>query len=245
MGHIPASPVKPSNTLANPILIYGMPKVGKTAGFAKLEDNIILDFEKSTRRVECYKVDIDSVKKYYEVINELKEDTKFKYITLDTITSMEKIAKDFAEFLYSKTSFGANWYKEHKAKYVDITNIPMGLGHTFLKNAYIDMLTAAINTGKRIIIVGHVKDSYKEENGIQIQFNDLDLHGPTKRALLSKYLDGYGYIYRLKENTNIITFIPTENINAGSRGELGKYKDVFSVLNENNELEVNFKFLEY
>jgi len=210
-----------------------------------LPNNLILDFEKSTKRVECYKVDIDSVKKYYEVINELKTDKQFEYITIDTITSMEQIAKDLAEFKYSKTAFGTNWYSDNKAKYLDILNLPMGAGHMFLKDAYIDLIKAALSTKKRVIIIGHVKENFREENGISIQFNDIDLHNATKRALFAKYIEAYGYIYRREENVNMITFVQNTDINVGSRGRLGAYKKEFSKKNENGELVVDFSFLEY
>lgn len=240
---LPKEKKKPEVSKVNPILIYGMPKVGKSEAFAKLEKNLILDFEGSTKRIECYKIDVETLKQFYEIVEELKKDTFFEYVTIDTITSMEKIAKDFAEFKYSKTTFGVNWYKEHKQRYLDITNLPNGLGHSFLKDAYVDMIRALLSTNKRIIIIGHVKDSYKDDGGISIQYNDIDLHGMTKRALLNKYIEAIGYVYREKENENKISFVPNLNLVAGGRGNLGSYIDTFSV-KDGDKLTVNFKFLE-
>ena len=76
------------------LMLFGLPKVGKTTVLSTLENNLILDFENGSTYVDALKVKIDSLSTLKEVIKAIKEAGKpYKYITIDTITAVEEIAK--------------------------------------------------------------------------------------------------------------------------------------------------------
>ncbi len=62
-----------------------------------MDNNLILDFEQGTTYVDALKVQINSLKELKECIKAIKEAGKpYKYITIDTITAVEEMAKPLA-----------------------------------------------------------------------------------------------------------------------------------------------------
>ena len=70
---------------------------GKTTILSTLPNNLILDFENGSKFVEALKMKVDSLKDLKEIIKAIKEAGKpYKYITIDTITAVEEMAKPVA-----------------------------------------------------------------------------------------------------------------------------------------------------
>ena len=55
------------------LILFGLPKVGKTTILATLENNLILDFENGSTYVEALKVKISSLKDLNETCKAIKE----------------------------------------------------------------------------------------------------------------------------------------------------------------------------
>ena len=115
---VPAQTQDPKN-----LILYGVPKIGKTTLLATLENNLILDFEDGSDYVSALKIKIKTFNDLSETCKAIKDANKpYKFITIDTITALEDFVKPLALKMYKATPAGANYTG-------DILNAPMGAGY--------------------------------------------------------------------------------------------------------------------
>lgn len=189
------------------LILFGLPKVGKTTILSTLDNNLILDFENGTTYVSALKVKIDSLATLKETIKAIKEAGKpYKYITIDTITAVEEMAKPVAINLYRKSPM----YSDRYSDVTDVTRLPNGSGYGFLRQAVESIVDLIASATDNIILCGHVRDVSLNE-GLDGSVKDLDLTGKLKR-ILSARSDAIGFVHR-DENSNLC-------INFGQDGEV-------------------------
>lgn len=210
MGILPDHPSKAKLEVRCAIL-FGQPKVGKTSLFEGREDTLVLAFEHNSEHINSYRVFINNADTLREVMKELKNDTRFKYIVVDTITSAKPIFINIAEEMYMKTLIGKNWI-QNKDKYKSIENLPNGQGWYFIRQAYDSFREYIESIDKRLIIVGHMKISSNEETGEV--YKEIDMPQSIRSSLSAK-AQVIGYIQRLNKNTNTISFNVGDNILSG------------------------------
>lgn len=120
---IPATTQDPKN-----LIIFGLPKVGKTTALSTLPDNLILDFEQGTKYVSALKLEINSLQELKEACKAIKDAGRpYKYITIDTITAIEEMAKPLAIKLYQDSPM----FSEKYANVKDPASLPNGCGWAF------------------------------------------------------------------------------------------------------------------
>lgn len=96
---------------------------GKTSLLSTLEDNLIIDLEDGSDYVEALKVKVHSVNELNALCKEIiKAGCPYKFITIDTITALEEIAKPLALSMYKASPVGKNYTGN------DILSLPMGAG---------------------------------------------------------------------------------------------------------------------
>lgn len=211
---LPTKPVPKLTQDPKNLILYGMPKCGKTTTLSTLEDNLIVDFEDGSDYVEALKVKIHNLNEFGELCKALQESPhKYKFITIDTVTALEEFVKPLALNMYKKTPAGANYAG-------DIINAPMGIGYSYVRQAIefvIDKLSA--NT-TNIILVGHVKDKTITSNeGKEVgSVKDFDLSGKSARILSAKS-DAIGFVFRDENNNLCINFETNGIASAGARPE--------------------------
>ena len=189
------------------LILFGLPKVGKTTILSTLDNNLILDFENGTTYVSALKIKIDSLATLKETIKAIKEAGKpYKYITIDTITAVEEMAKPVAINLYRKSPM----YSDRYSDVTDVTRLPNGSGYGFLRQAVESIVDLIASATDNIILCGHVRDVSLNE-GLDGSVKDLDLTGKLKR-ILSARSDAIGFVHR-DENSNLC-------INFGQDGEV-------------------------
>jgi hypothetical protein len=189
------------------LILFGLPKVGKTTILSTLDNNLILDFENGTTYVNALKVKIDNLATLKETIKAIKEAGKpYKYITIDTITAVEEMAKPVAINLYRKSPM----YSDRYSDVTDVTRLPNGSGYGFLRQAVESIVDLIASATDNIILCGHVRDVSLNE-GLDGSVKDLDLTGKLKR-ILSARSDAIGFVHR-DENSNLC-------INFGQDGEV-------------------------
>jgi replication-associated recombination protein RarA len=106
------------------LIIYGVPKIGKTSLLSTLDDNLIIDLEDGSDYVEALKVKVHSVKELSDLCKEIiKAGCPYKFITIDTVTALEEISKPLALSMYKASSMGKNFAG------TDILSLPMGAGY--------------------------------------------------------------------------------------------------------------------
>lgn len=202
------------------LILFGLPKVGKTTVLSTLPNNLILDFENGSKFVEALKVKIDNVKDLKETIKAIKEAGKpYKYITIDTITAVEEMAKPIALQMWKQSPIYTDKYEVK-----DITQVPNGAGYSFWRQAVEAIVDLIASATDNIILCGHVKDAALAEN-VSGSLKQLDLTGKTSR-ILSARSDAIGFVHRDEDSNLCINFGQNGEILTGARPKHLANKDI-------------------
>jgi hypothetical protein len=237
---LPTKKVAAESKSPKNLIIFSKPKVGKTTLLASLDNCLILDLENGSDYVAAMKLKASSIADIKKIGNAIKEaNYPYDYVAVDTITALEEMCIPMAEEMYSKSSMGKNWYTEGKPKYGTILNMPNGAGYPWLREAFTKVIDYIKTWAKRVILVGHVKDTVLEKNGSEFNALDLDLTGKLKRITTSQS-DAIGYLYR-KGNKNVLSFKTSDEISCGARPDhLRNQEIVLSELSEDNQIKINW-----
>lgn len=210
------------------LILFGLPKVGKTTVLSTLENNLILDMESGSTYVDALKIKINTLKELKETIKAIKDAGKpYKFITIDTITAVEEMAKPLAIQLYQNSPMFSQKYADVK----DVTQLPNGSGWSFLRagvEMIVDLIAGATDN---LIICGHVKDTALAES-VEGSVKDLDLGGKLKRILSAKS-DAIGFVHRDEDSNLCIQFGTNGEVLTGARPAHLANKDI--VVAERNE----------
>lgn len=134
---LPTTKIKAERVNPKKIVIFSNPKVGKSTAVSELPNNLIIDLESGTGFIDAMKIDIleearkegvsaftmlMKVVKAIAEANKAKGDYVYRFITLDTATALEEIAKELGLKLYKRTPMGKNFTGD------DVTKLPNGAG---------------------------------------------------------------------------------------------------------------------
>lgn len=220
MFELPTAKIPAATQDPKYLILFGLPKVGKTTILSTLDNNLILDFEQGTTYVDALKVQINSLKELKECIKAIKEAGKpYKYITIDTITAVEEMAKPLALQMWQNSPLYTTKYEVK-----DITQVPQGAGYSFWRQAIeviIDLIASATDN---IILCGHVKDAALAEN-VTGSIKQLDLTGKVSR-ILSARSDAIGFVHRDEDSNLCINFGQSGEVLTGARPNHLANKDV-------------------
>jgi hypothetical protein len=181
------------------LIIFGLPKVGKTTALSMLPKALIIDLEDGTDYVEAFTMKADSYIKLFEIAKLLKENPgQFDFVVLDTVTALEDLVLPYANKLYRDTPMGVNFDPT-----ANITKLPNGAGYLYIREAIQNVIGWFSKVCPNIILVGHVKDKALNENGTELNVKDLDLTGKLGR-ILSASSDAICYVYRDLETGNLM-----------------------------------------
>lgn len=213
---IPAATQDPKN-----LIIFGLPKVGKTTILSTLENNLILDFEDGSDYVDALKIKINSLKELKEVCKAIKDAGKpYKFITIDTVTAVEEMAKPVAIALYQASPMFSEKYADIK----EPGQLPNASGYSFWRQAIESIINLISSCAEHLIICGHVKDSKLDENA-NGSLKTLDLTGKVSRILSAKS-DAIGFVHRDEDSNLCIKFGQDGEVLTGARPQHLANKDI-------------------
>lgn len=194
------------------LIIYSLPKVGKTSILAALENNLIIDLEQGTDYVDALKVQCNTLAEFKEASKMIIDAGRpYRYVTIDTIDKLEDWAELEATRKYKTTLQGKNFSGS------SVLNLPMGAGYFLLRQEFLDLLGKLTMLAPHVILVGHLRDKMIEQGGKEVAAKDLNLTGKLNTIVCSK-ADAIGYLSRIKENSNLqITFATKDELACGSR----------------------------
>lgn len=239
---LPKTRSKPEVKNPSNLIIFSKPKTGKTSLVAALENCLLLDFEQGSNYVEAMKIKIENIKHLKQVGKAIKDaDYPYKYIAVDTVTALEDMCIPYAEQLYSQSPMGKNWFNEGggKSKYGNIIGMPDGAGYYWLRLAFTKVIDYITTLAPHMILLGHVKDTMLEKDGVTFSTKELDLTGKLKRITTSNS-DAIAYLYR-KGNQNILSFKTTDDVGCGARPDhLKNVEIVISEINEAGEITTHW-----
>ena len=105
MGLLPTTKsVKKSNDPKN-LILFGLPKVGKTTSLSKLPNALLIDKENGTDYIDdAFVIKANNFVDLYKIAKALKdEENEFKFVILDTVTALEDIALELAAKRYKES----------------------------------------------------------------------------------------------------------------------------------------------
>lgn len=217
------------------LVIFSLPKSGKTEALAQLDNHIILDFDGSSEFYKCNAVVIDSFEVYVEFMKELKAaydannfKPPFKYGIIDTITeASDAVIRALAVRAYNKDE------ADDKPLTWDITSLGYGKGHAYISKATKKLIDQVSRYVEYTIVVGHSADKAVMKDGKDLTIKELDLPGKLKNALAAK-VDGLALLYRKEKNINVLSFLhDEESVLGGTRSPHLSGREI--VISEKNE----------
>ena len=215
------------------LVIYGLPKAGKTSCLAQLDNNLIIDLEGGSTFIDAMAIQCRTISDLGEAASAIRAKNKevghnfYKHITIDNATSLEEICLGYAATLYRQQPIGKNWTG------TDVRTLPQGSGYYYLRTAVLKVIDMFKELCDEFILVGHIKDTIVDDpaTGEELTERSLDLVGKLA-GMVCRRCDGVGYMYRSGNEVHI-KFKADKNIAMGCRSEHLKNKDI--VISEMND----------
>lgn len=201
---LPTTKVPATSTNPQYLILYGLPKAGKTSALAQLENNLIIDLEGGSKFIDALAIQARTINDLGEIAQAIRAKNAevghnfYKRITIDNATRLEDICMSYACTLYHKTELGKNWKGD------DITTLARGAGYKYLRDAVKKVIDMFKDLCDEFILVGHVKDSITEKDGQEVNAKEIDLVGKLGKIVCGM-ADAVGYVYR-KDNETHISF---------------------------------------
>jgi len=206
------------------MVLFGLPKSGKSSCVASLDNNLIIDLEDGYRALSVMKVQARNITDIFAIKAALQKKiaetgkNPYKFITIDNATRLEEMCLEYAAALYRKLPMAQNWglKRDKEGNLVrvngktvpdpkaDVRTLPNGSGYLYLRNALKDVIDSFQNLCDTLILVCHVKDKQIQMNGAESTELAVDLAGKLGDIICGK-ADAVGFVYREKNNT-IISF---------------------------------------
>lgn len=227
------APVKATRVGPKVLVLYSLPKVGKTEALTQLaaiQDCLILDTEGGTETYDTTKVPVKSMGQFESVMAEIVAEGKankaagktgmdifpYKFLALDTLDKFEEYAEASATEKYRsgpKNSKG----KFEEEGYTSITELPNGYGYQYLRTEVMDSIARLGQLAPYVILIVHVKDKlFMTKEGIEVKVNDISLTGKLAPMVCAE-ADGVGYMYRTSKGELRVTFKTYEGAIMGAR----------------------------
>lgn len=201
-----ASPLPP-----HCLILYGLPKVGKTSIIASLPDCLLLDLESGSDYVSAMKLKITSIAELDETCTAIKAaKNPYKFIAVDTVDKLEEWCEDEGTRLYKATPIGKN-YKEKS-----VLELPNGAGYYWLRVAFLKYFNLIRSLAEWTIFIGHVRDKMLTVDGKEVSTKSLDLTGKISNIVCSS-ADAIGLLRRDHTGTLSVNFSTRDFVTCGSR----------------------------
>lgn len=206
---LPTERSKSKNKNPKKLLIYSIPKGGKTTVLSGLDNNLIVDFEGGTEYVDAMSVPATTVKAVSDVIGQLKKGHNYTSISLDPITRLEDIVLPYALELYVDTPQGKNFEGDN------VLHLPNGGGYLYLRQAFFAVLNSFARQTDRLIMTGHVRDKVIEKAGKEVTHAEVDLTGKI-RSIICADVDAIAYLERRGPDA-FFRFATSDDVICGAR----------------------------
>ena len=199
---LPTSKVPATSTNPQYLVLYGLPKAGKTSAVAQLDNNLIVDLEGGSKFIDALAVQARTIQDLGEIAQAIRAKNEevghnfYKHITIDNATRLEDICMSYACTLYRQTELGKNW------KGTDVTTLARGAGYKYLRDAVKKVIDMFKDLCDEFILIGHVKDSITDKDGQEVNAKEIDLVGKLGKIICGM-ADAVGYVYRRENETHI------------------------------------------
>ena len=239
MIELPKEIKKTKNKNPKTMIIYGVPKSGKTTALSKLKNCLIVDTESGTEFIDGAYVmqvpenlgEVGKFKWLKELANKIKEEGKpYDYVVIDTLSKLDEWAEWVGTYKYMKSTRGKKFNrKDNNEKnpmwdrsddnYESVHTLGEGYGYRWSREAILDMVDTLKDLGKICtIFVCHVTDKLvAKTNSSEVMTRDLALTGKV-RLILPRDVDAIGNVYN-EDGKLMVSFVGSEDKVGGVRAE--------------------------
>lgn len=202
------------------LVLYSIPKIGKTTLLSKLPNSLLIDLEDGSDFVDAVKIKVNNLKELKEVGTAImKAKRPYKTVIIDTTTKLEEWCLDYALELYKAQPIGSNFDGD------SVLELPRGAGYYWLRKAFQEWINKIKKLAENIILVCHLKDSSIEKKGKEVSHKEIDLTGKLK-VIVSTDADAICYLYRDDDNNLVANFKSSDETVCGSRCNHLKGKEI-------------------
>lgn len=220
------------------MIIFGLPKSGKTTILAELPNCLDIDVERGSDFVEIIRLQPPKDIKPVALVNWLKEVVQaikdegrpYDFVAIETVSYLDEIAEWVGTYRYMNTTQGkrfnrdsdGNMLKSTDPGYESVHTLPDGNGYRYSRAVMTEIFDMCKDLGKICtIFVCHVTDKYiiSKQTNTEVRAMDLSLTGKVKH-IYSRDVDAIGYVWNKGGEMNI-SFEGSEEKLGGMRGIKG------------------------
>lgn len=208
---LPTTPSAVVSTAPRCLILYGLPKVGKTSITSILPDSLLVDLEHGSDYITALKVQpqtTDDIASLATAINNAKQ--PYKFLVVDTIDKLEELCEQEATKTYKASVIGKSFTG------VSVLELPNGGGYHYLRMAFTKYFNLLRTLAPYTIFLGHVRDKMLTSEGKEVSVKSLDLTGKVANIACSN-ADAIGLLRR--DTTGILSahFSTKDTVTCGSR----------------------------
>ncbi len=232
---LPKQVQKATKVVPSSLILFGLPKSGKTTALAELPNVLFIDVERGSDFIDTMRLqpplDLGPVGLYNwfkKVCQEIKDAGRpYDYVVIDTVSYLDEKSEWIGTWNYMNSVQGKKFNRNDAGKmlepdsvdYNSVHNIPDGNGYRFSRKVMTDIFDMSKDLGKVCTIyVCHVKDKFvmSKLTNTEVRSMDLSLTGQVKN-IYARDVDAIGYLYH-KGGEVFISFKGNEDKIGGMRG---------------------------
>lgn len=225
----------------NSLVLFGKEKCGKTTALSQLDDCLIIDTEKGSKKVSALSLvvpeDLGPVGKMQwlkKVGRKLAAEGKpYKRVAIDTLSEVNEWSEWSGTYKYMMSPQGKSFNRikdkygnpikggelldPDSEDYQSVHTIADGNGYRWSRDEMLDVIKIFMDAAECVIFVCHVEDKYvgaKDTTDLIIP-KQLALTGKV-REILPRKVDAIGYVYNEKGQLKV-NFTGTEEKLGGAR----------------------------
>lgn len=240
---LPIKPEAPTKTVPSSLILFGLPKVGKTTALSQLPNCLNIDLERGSNFVTTLRLQppkglgpVGVYNWFKKVVKKIKDEgNPYDFVAIETISYLDEIAEWVGTYNYCRTPQGKSFNREKDKngipirggeilapdddEYESVHTLPDGNGYRYSRKVMMDILNMCKDLGKICtIFVAHVVDKFiiSKQTNTEVRALDLSLTGKVK-TIYAKEVDAVGYTFN-KNGKLHISFKGSEDKLGGMRG---------------------------
>jgi hypothetical protein len=155
------------------ILLYGLPKIGKSTACSRIEDALFIPTEAGLKSLEVYATDqVTSWTHFLEIAAEVaKNNKKFKTLVIDTVSNLYQMCED---------------YVVHREGCTHVSKVPDKAGYGMVRIEFKRAITKLAALGTGLVLIGHSKEETIKTRTSEYTKSMLDMSDKARVALVGE-----------------------------------------------------------
>jgi phage nucleotide-binding protein len=185
------------------VLLYGLPKTGKTTLAAQFDEPLFLELEPGTKSLSVYRQPVKKWKMFTETVEELdKEKNRFKTVVIDTFAKLHDLCQEAV-----CKELGV----EHPA------DAPYGKGFNMVDQEFNRWMNRISLTGRGVILICHEDSKDVEQRDGSVKNMVVPKASKQARDYINRCVDLVAYYHYGKDGQRYIRIQGNDEIMAGNR----------------------------